>query len=344
MSNHSNNDEAMKYLYGDLSESERDKFEERLFSDGEFSLFVEDLENDLIDEYVRGELEFEQKRAFEQQYLTSESRHEKVAIARTLSNEVFEGAEISTDKGSGVFSALLDFLRLPNLAYATGLAAVFLILIVGGFWMLNQNEAPVVVDDDNTEREENIPGSKPAPVEEPKQEKPDEEVNASKQEPKTQKQDVVNQKAKPRSNANESGNSSPVKTPERKPKTDKSKTVVKRQPTVFAFSLMPPLRSSRTPVLKIPQSVKTVRLSLFDTFDAKYGKFNVELTDAAGATLWSGEIKASKQRPQKFIRVSIPGSRLSNGSFEIAVKGVTADGSFEDMSFYNFAVRKINQE
>ena len=101
---------------------------------------------------------------------------------------------------------------------------------------------------------------------------------------------------------------------------------------------MPPIRSGEKPVLKIPPKTQTVRLRLFDNFGDRYAKYLIQLNDENGNEIWNQEVKAGKKLPQKSITVNISGDKLKVGSYEIAVSGITADGSVEEINFYSFAV------
>ncbi len=331
-----NKDTAIRYLFDELSETERDKFEELLFSDENFSLFVENVENDLIDEYIRGELEFDEKRKFEKKYLTSESRHERVAIARTLNGKVFENKAtvvVSDGEQRGFGAFIADIFRRPNPAMAGGFAAVILLLLIGGIWFINQpDKTPELANTDNSNQED-LPPEKPKSVESPDSNQRDNATNdAADKSAETNVQTGTKQEEKKKVKPQ----SKPKSVPE---KPEKRETVVKK-PSVFIATLLPPLRSSSNPILKIPPTAKTVRLQMLDNFGQKYEKFIVELNNSSGTTIWNEEINASAKRPQKSVTVSISGNKLQTGLYEIAVKGITKEGSVEDINFYNFTVQK----
>lgn len=346
-----NKKKALEYLYGELKDAELDAFEERLFIDEDFSLFVDDVENDLVDEYVRGELEFEQKREFEKKYLTTDSRHERVAIARTLQEELFEDekvAVVSTEEKTGILASLAGFLKAPNLALAGGLGALLLLVLLGGIWLATQPSKNDFAEGGNKNKEENInqknvivqQNTPPTPDETP-EEQSETNVNESQE----TNNNSVNETAKPtpevkKPNVNKPKVKPTPKPVQKKPKVNKKPKTVVRKPTTFVASLFPPLRSSQNPVLKIPASIKTVRLQLFDNFEPKYEKFVIELNSETGTTILSQEIKALKKRPQKSIRLNIPKSKLKAGTYEIAVKGVTKDENVEEINYYNFIVQR----
>jgi hypothetical protein len=78
------NDEAAlrHYLLGELSEAERKSVEERLFGNDQYSEHLSLVEDDLIDSYVRGELQGGERAHFESHFLSSPRRRERVSFAR----------------------------------------------------------------------------------------------------------------------------------------------------------------------------------------------------------------------------------------------------------------------
>jgi anti-sigma factor RsiW len=74
----------IQYLLGELPEAWQVQFEERLFTDPDSYTQLQVVEENLIDEYVRGKLSADRHVSFESHYLVSERRRRKVAFARTL--------------------------------------------------------------------------------------------------------------------------------------------------------------------------------------------------------------------------------------------------------------------
>jgi hypothetical protein len=327
---------AIRYLLGELAEGERDRFEERLFEDENFSLFLDDVENDLIDEYLRGELDFDAKRRFEAVYLKNEDRLRKLEAARILHKELFEPAPatlVSTVEEKSFLQKARDFFRFPKAVPAFGLAALLLLFLIGGLWISNQREERDMAAD-NTNRQifepsvnAGINENGPAPANR------SENADAAETNAAPERKDA--ERPAPQKTENEKPKSEKPK--KEKPETEERKTAAGPR-RIFAFSMLPALRSSNNPVLTIPPSAQTVRLRLFDNFGKDYQAFSVELTDATGSPLWSQKVKTGAS--PKSITVDIPSSVFSEGGHEIAVRGTKKDGNVEEISFYNFIVRR----
>src|SRR5215475_935851 len=85
-----NDEDIIAYLLGELSDEEMENFEDRCFSEEDWRDQLEAVEGDLIDGYLRGELNPERKGHFEQNYLITEARRERVCVAAALLRHVDE--------------------------------------------------------------------------------------------------------------------------------------------------------------------------------------------------------------------------------------------------------------
>lgn len=80
------------YLLGRLSDEEAQSYDERSIADEEFVWHLRDVENDLIDAYVRGLLTGEACTRFKTVYMASPRRRERVMFARSLADLDARGA------------------------------------------------------------------------------------------------------------------------------------------------------------------------------------------------------------------------------------------------------------
>jgi len=79
-----------QYLLGELSEDQQVEIEDRAFADEEFMAGITAVENDLIDEYVRGQMSDADRRRFESRFLNSESRRKRIEFAKALTHLLAE--------------------------------------------------------------------------------------------------------------------------------------------------------------------------------------------------------------------------------------------------------------
>ncbi len=313
-----NKKQAVSYLLGDLPESERDEFEERLFLDEDLSFLLDAAENDLVDEYLRGELSGEQVVKFERNFMLPESRREKVQTAKILRTKLFDEKSVAVAAAPPIsflkrWSAIF---RVPRFALASGLATVVLFALVGGFWLLRNRENKEIVRVGNENQNVSIEPNKQPTIE------ISPNVNVSQNvEPKPAN---INGKPKP----------SPTPSPEtRAPKPSKPSAI-------FAFNLLPPMRSGMRPTLNIPSDTQTVRLRVEHNNAKEYIKYRAEIRDASGDLIWSREIAVTEKTLRKPIVLDVRGGALISGGYELTLSGETADAQLEEINFYNFTVRK----
>lgn len=121
-----------RYLLGESTAEERTSVEQRLMRDQPYLDEMARAEDDLIDEYARGELEPAEKEKFESLFLNIPERREKIAFSQALHRAARPQAAAPPERtrsssGPGIFTALLA-------------AAVVLLAFTSGFfyWRLAQ--------------------------------------------------------------------------------------------------------------------------------------------------------------------------------------------------------------
>src|SRR5574338_279096 len=73
-----------QYLLGELPEEQQVEIEDRAFADKDYLACITAVENDLIDEYVRGELSGDDRQRFESRFLASSERRKRVEFAKAF--------------------------------------------------------------------------------------------------------------------------------------------------------------------------------------------------------------------------------------------------------------------
>lgn len=313
-----NLEKATQYLFDELGEKERDLLEERLFIDQDFSLFIDSLEKDLIDEYIRGEMDISQRQRFEKNYLTLESQREKVETVRILHEELFSQAPktVVSEYNSKVpfWQSLSEIFRLPNVAMAGGLAVILLSALIGGWILLRQpSNNDILVKDENKNIEVTVRTPDVLPINE----------------------------SSPPANQNEvnklSNNIQITPTPK---KPQKDTQPVQPQPKVFAFSLFPVVRSSERPTINVPNTAETVNLQIIHDNQKEFVKYRAELRNENGLLISQREIPLSKKNITRPANLSLRNSQLKSGAYELTLIGISEEGNPEELKFYNFKVKK----
>jgi hypothetical protein len=130
---------VIAYLLGELTEDQSDRFEEELFSADEWGTDMKGVEDDLIDDYVRGRLSPERKRLFEENFLRSESRCHRVVVATALVRRV---AEPAASAEPSWFQRLINGFAAWPLALRVPVATAALALIAGSIWWFGIRSHP----------------------------------------------------------------------------------------------------------------------------------------------------------------------------------------------------------
>src|SRR5262249_46892960 len=137
---------VVRYLPGDLPEDAQVQMEDRAFSDPEYMRVIEAVEADLIDAYVRGQLEAPELRKFESRFLASPDRRRKVEFARTWARVADEAKPVLADLAPARtlpvrrswFEMLGQIVRSPMPAFQFASAAIAVLLLGVVVWQIVQ--------------------------------------------------------------------------------------------------------------------------------------------------------------------------------------------------------------
>jgi hypothetical protein len=80
----SEDEEIIRYVLGQASEEEIDRVEDRVLADAEYAQYIEAVEEDLIDDYLRGGLPAREREHFEIVFLSSPLNRERLEFASAL--------------------------------------------------------------------------------------------------------------------------------------------------------------------------------------------------------------------------------------------------------------------
>jgi hypothetical protein len=132
-----------RYLLGDLAEQQCEQLEERLFTEDEAFQELLLVEDELVNDYVTGEMPESDREKFISHFLCTPERHQKLPFASALRRYFSEkkAAEQSA-KNDDVRQPLnwrqsfLALVRSQNPLVAGSLAAILAIVMVGGLWSI----------------------------------------------------------------------------------------------------------------------------------------------------------------------------------------------------------------
>lgn len=127
-----------RYLLGGASEAERERIEAEFFADEDAFQEMLVAEDDLIDDYARGELSADERKQFEGRFLTSSEGRERVHFARAFAAAngprpvTKTPPEVATPSSPGLFALIFG-----RSAVLQPVLATIALVALGGFsWLL----------------------------------------------------------------------------------------------------------------------------------------------------------------------------------------------------------------
>jgi len=296
---------TIRYLLGDLPETEQTAVEQEYFVDQEKFEEVWATENDLVDGYVRGRLSRRERELFERNYLQSPKHCERVAVARKL----LEAADRQVDESGGAIvpapGRLMEIFKALVTPRFLAPATAFLLLLSILSWMmiersrLNEELGKAQARlSDQERREREIAGQLAAEREQGAQLK--------------SRLDRVLESIAQR----------PSLTP----------------PSILSFLLKPggPSRTEGGPQqqITIPRETDLVKLQMkVEKGDAR--RFQAAIRAVAGPQVWS---QRSLKPGAGAITVTVPANKLPMNDYILTLSATTPTGETEEINPYVFRV------
>ena len=304
-----------RYLLGELPENEQITIEDEAFSDPEIRAAIEAVEQDLIDEYVRGDLPASQRQRFQSHFLASAERKKKLYFAHALNGVIGEKPKAAQAAVTVVSTrpGFWSFLTQPVLTYGFAAAAVVLLLFGSWLWLQRSHLQSEVEQLRATRANQNST-----------QQQLEGDL-AQERERNEQLQAELNQAA----TVNRNSNVNPDQ-------VGPSKT-----PVSVALALLPGLsRSSNSaPQIAIGKDVATLRLKVGVDPADDFSLYRLELRNGEGRVVTTlNSLRARALGNSRTIVVAVPANQLHAGSYELALQGINDDGSTEPLGFYYFRI------
>jgi hypothetical protein len=309
--------QAVRYLLGELTEAEQVRLEELFFHDSELSELLSEAEDDLVDQYVRQELSGRERKRFEDHFLISERRREKVGFAKALlqaetAKTAPEAAH--TEKPLSRWQVILAALRPLRPALSYSLAAAALLFLLGGLWLFSEiRQLRREVARMEAEREGRERQNDQLREQDREQRRRSDEL-AAQNEKLEQELALLKQRA------------------------DIPDTEPRVAPSLPAFILSPGYRGSEGPKnLVLPPLAQTFRLQLNLNADDRYPSYRVRLQTASGELVRSwNQLSASSRRGPRVVLLTVPARLLSAGKYELTLSGVAGPDRTDDLGYYYF--------
>jgi hypothetical protein len=296
----------VRYLIGSLAGEEAEPLDELSIADDQFAFHLSEVENDLVDAYVRGELSGETLDRFRSHYLSSPTKREKVRFAQTFL--AYQKRAATAPANSTPARRWFSLFRMvPQWELA---AAALLVLTAAGYVFVenlrlrNQVAEARVARSALEQREEQLQ----------KELTDRRSADADTTRELARVREALAQ-IEGRTAANQRGGG-----------------------TVLSFVLLPATRgASDLATIVIPPGTDEVRLQLALESD-DFSSYRVVLKDPAiDRILWrSADLKAVGSGAMKSVAITIRASLLKPQNYSLELTGVPAHGAAELVGSYPF--------
>ena len=339
-----------KYLMGGLQPDEQLQLEERLFLDSEYFQMMKAAEDDLIDDYVYGELSPPEREGFKKYFLSTPDRQEALRIAQALkqytSNHPLQKSMASTgehQRHAPSNQTFFSFLRAPRQIWRLPLAAALLLAVIGASWLLVRILRP-----------SNPPGQEQAqqPLSGEQQQAGGPTQDSRQQQSNTQssnadslsKPDQYAKNQEKTETASVSENKSAKTTVGNNPVREPAPPARRRPGPVYSLILIPggPTRGDGDITrFDLRPVAGYANLQLILLGEAGFSTYQATLLTDENRPLrnWSG-LKSTTGKSGKNVSLKIPTEFLTQGLYHIKLRGVSSTGDISDVSSYYFNVTK----
>jgi hypothetical protein len=338
-----------KYLLGELAERELERLEERLLTDDSFyqtlTALEDEVEDELIDEYLDGDLTRPERENFERVFLNTPERVDKLRLVKDLKDHALVSA-------AGILHAPADvpakhdeagasrrrwipaFAAFQNPLVGLSCAAALLLTVLVGGWLLvktNRLESEL--------RQAEALKQLPPPADSNLKEQLEqlrlrnEELTASLRQSEEQRASLDRDFASLKSREGSS------------PATEKTKP---RSPRTFIASVIvsATLRGAsvgeKLPTLTLHPGVTQARvvIKVEGVGPKDYKSLRAVVKKRGGEEIWHSDgvsLRASGNTARAVLPLSV--ERLTEGLYVVELDGISSDGSTEPVGIYSFRVR-----
>jgi hypothetical protein len=299
----------IRYLLGSATEQEVERLDELSLADDEFALRLSDVENDLIDAYVRRELSAETLERFQSYYLSTAAGRSKVSFAQT-----WLAYQSGRSASSTPATPVRPWLSTPSLFRQWGVAtaAVLLLMIASGYLLVQ-----------NTRLRSQVTAAR---AERTMLEQRAQELRTEQDKQRAANADTAKELARLRESL--------AKLEERPGNRPAGRTFM------LSFVLPPATRgASDVAVIAIPSGTANVGVRLGLESD-DFPRYRVALKDAAvDRVVWrSTDLKAAAHGASRIVSITIPASAIESKTYSLDLTGVPARGSAELVGSYPLRV------
>ena len=313
--------EVRRFLLGELPEVQQVELERRFFEDDSAYKQILAIQEELADDYVRDHLPADERNSFVQNFLRSSLRRERVEYAAVFARALETPEEVTSELPARASwtEVLASFFR-PGLQFALVSSALAVVLLASLGWLVFQNRRLGQRVEEVSKQNESLI----------------KQAGSSQAETLAKQTDLQKEVEAQRAQA------STLQTTldEKQRELDKLKADVARDRgsssgALASFVLSAGLtRGEDEPEkLIIPAAARSVQLQLNLERVENYREFMAEIRTARGNLVWSRRGLKSSGDNYGAVVVTVPAGLLSNGEYEISLKG-TSPGTIEAIGYY----------
>jgi anti-sigma factor RsiW len=309
-----------RYLLGELSESEQSALEEKYFTDPQTFNEVLEIESELVDGYVRGQLANEVRERFEQTYMANPARGERIKFAAALAARLDQTKQPVTNREQATlpvswWQRLLVSLRgqSPTLKFSMALAT--LVVVLGGVWFFVESQRRQQSELARTQAAREA------------QQRRERELSQPPAEQGKQAEELAAERGRVER--------SPEQTPQPSP------TISSAPRTVSLALIVGGVRggdNTKIPTLVIPPDATQARL-LVTLKENNYPSYRASLQTIAGVEIFSQTgVKPGRAKTGASFVFTVPAHQLAAGDYVLTLRGNNPDGEVDDLSKSLFRV------
>ena len=311
-----------RYLLGELSESEQSALEEKYFTDPQIFNEILEIESELVDGYVRGQLANDVRERFEQSYMANPARSERVKFAAALAARLDQTRQPVTSRGRATlpgswWQSLLASLRgqSPTLKFA--MALVTLLVVLGGVWVFVESRR---------RQQSELARTQAAQEAEQRRER---ELTQPPADQRKQAEDLAVER--------KSEGPSPEQMTQPTPTISSAPRSVS---LALTFGGVRGGDNSKIPTLVIPPDATQARL-LLNLKDNNYPSYHASLRTIAGVEIFSQRsVKPGRAKTGASFVFTVPAQKLAAGDYVLTLRGNNPDGEVDDLSKSLFRIEK----
>ncbi|MBO0721021.1 MAG: zf-HC2 domain-containing protein [Blastocatellia bacterium] len=300
---------VLHYLLGELSEVDQFALEERYIADSEFYTLLCEVEDDLIDDYVRGALTPDERQRFEGHYLPSESNLRRVRFAQVflpVMDKAAQALEKSRPVGGRSFWKRVSS-SMPGMRGTIGFLAALVSLSIagGGIWAIRLMHEEIAAARLESSRRENELFQM-MDIEKRHNDQLAAEVEQLREQIRPSAAPVLSGVSK----------------------------------LVMVAETLRDEKALTTPCLIIPTQTERVQL-IYKMEDSGYPSYRAQLFSSSGDEIWSSEsIHPRLDHSVATFTITLPANKFYDDFYTLAVSGVSKTGNVDPLGKPSFQVEK----